>query len=174
MKLRKEFSYSVEQIMDSLNTTNLSSFQYNLTKQIVRLDRAEGQVVVAQLLKNLPVMMFFTLPIFALILKLFYVRRRQYYITHLVHALHLHSFAYLFYGLVFVAALYWLPSGAATTYTILGGMVLVSTHSYLSFLNVYEQGWFKTFVKFNMIGFLYAILLLFAVFVEIIVSVYTY
>lgn len=174
MKIRQDYDYSVDQVMDSLNTSSLSSFQFNLTKQVIRLDRAEGQVVIAQLLKNLPVMMLFTLPIFALLLKMFYLRRQQYYITHLVHALHLHSFAYLLYGLVFVVTMYWLPSGAATTYTLLGGIILVSTHSYLSFLNVYEQGWFKTFVKFNMIGFLYTILLLFAVFVEIIVSVYTY
>lgn len=174
MKLRDDFDYSVEEVMDSLNTNGLSSFQYELTKQLVRLDRAESQIVISQLLKNLPIMMLFTLPIFALLLKLFYIRRNQYYITHLVHALHLHSFAYVVYALVFSAAMYWLPDGAVSNLFVLGGFVVVTTYSYLSFLNVYGQGWFKTLVKFNLIGFLYFWLLLLAVFIEMIVSVYTY
>jgi hypothetical protein len=44
----------------------------------------------------------------------------------------------------------------------------------LSFLKVYGQGWFKTLVKFNLIGFLYTWLLVLAVFVEIFFSVLTY
>ena len=118
-------------------------------------------------------MMFFILPIFALVLKLFYVRRKQYYISHLIHAVHLHSFAYVFYGLAFVMAMYWLPDGAGA-WAVFISFVLVSTHSYLSFLNVYQQGWIKTLVKFFLIGFIYNLLLVFAVFVEMFYSVVTY
>ena len=174
MRLRNDYTVSVEQVLDSLETSTLSEFQYNLTKRIIRLDRAESQVVISHLLKNLPLMMLFTLPIFALLLKLFYVRRNQYYITHLVHALHLHSFAYLIYGFAFLMAMYWVPEGSASFWTILLSMVLVSSHSYFSFLNVYGQKWFKTFVKFNIIGFLYTWLLLAAIFIEMFFSVATY
>ena len=173
MRLRDDYDISVDQVLDSLNTDSLSSFQYNLTKNLIRLDRAENQVVISQLLKNLPLMMLFTLPIFALMLKLFYMRRNQYYITHLIHALHLHSFAYVIYGFAFVAAMYWLPEGGGF-WVILISFILVSTHSYLSFLKVYGQGWFKTLVKYNLIGFLYTWLLLLAVFTEIFFSVLTY
>ena len=174
MKLRDNYDYSVDEVMDSLNTASLSGFQFNLTKQIIRLDRAEGQVVISQLLKNLPIMMLFTLPIFALILKLFYIRRNQYYITHLVHALHLHSFSYVIFGLVFAAAYYWLPSGWVANLAVIIGDIMVGTYCYVSFLRVYKQGWFKTLVKFNLVGFLYFWLLLFAVFIEMVFSVYTY
>lgn len=174
MSLRKNIALTVDEVMDSLNTSGLSTMQYQLTKQLVRLDRAEGEVVVSQLLKNLPIMMLFTLPFFALILKLLYIRRKQYYITHLVHALHLHSFAYVVFGFVFAASYYWLPVGAFSDFLVLGGFIAVSTYSYISFLNVYKQGWFKTLVKFNIIGFLYFWLLLLAVMIEMIVSVYTY
>ena len=173
MRLRDNYDVSVDQLLDSLNTDSLSGFQYNLTKNIIRLDRAENQVVISQLLKNLPLMMMFILPIFAFMLKLFYMRRNQYYITHLIHALHLHSFAYVIYGFAFVAAMYWLPEGAGI-WAILISFFLVSTHSYLSFLRVYRQGWFKTLVKYNVIGFLYTWLLLLAVFTEIFFSVLTY
>lgn len=119
-------------------------------------------------------MMLFILPLFAFLLKLFYMRRNQYYITHLVHALHLHSFAYLVYGLAFVMAMYWLPEGSVSTWTIYIAVVLVSAHSYFSFLNVYGQKWFKTLVKFNLIGFLYGWLLLAAIIIEMLFSVVTY
>ena len=173
-RLRKNYDLSVEQIIDSLNTSGLSTLEINLTRQLIRLDRAENEVVISQLLKNLPIMMLFTLPFFALLLKLLYVRRNQYYITHLVHALHLHSFAYVLYAFFFAGAMYWLPEGSATFYFVLSGFILVTAHSYLSFLNVYGQGWFKTLVKFNLIGFLYLWLLLFAVLIEMVFSVYTY
>ena len=174
MKLRNNYDYSVEDILDSLETSELTLFQYNFTKQLIRLDRAENHVVVSQFLKNLPIMMLFTLPFFALLLKLFYIRRNQYYITHLVHAFHLHSLAYIVYAFVFTAAMYWLPEGAISNITVFLGFVVVSVYSYLSFLNVYNQGWFKTLIKFLLIGFLYNWLLLFAVFVEMVISVYTY
>ena len=173
MRLRDDYDISVDQLLDSLNTDSLSSFQYKLTKNLIRLDRAENQVVISQMLKNLPLMMLFILPIFAFLLKLFYMRRNQYYITHLIHALHLHSFAYVIYGFAFVAAMYWLPQGAGV-WAIFISFILVSTHSYLSFLKVYGQGWFKTLVKYNLIGFLYTWLLLFGLLIEIFFSVATY
>jgi hypothetical protein len=173
MGLREDYDVSVDKLLDSLNTDSLSSFQYTLTKNLIRLDRAENEVVISQLLKNLPLMMLFILPIFAFMLMLFYMRRNQYYITHLIHALHLHSFAYVIYGFAFVAAMYWLPEGGGF-WVILISFILVSTHSYLSFLKVYGQGWFKTLVKYNLIGFLYTWLLLLAVFTEIFFSVLTY
>lgn len=173
-RLRTNYALSVEQILDSLEITGLSGFQINLTRQLIRLDRAENAVVVSQLLKNLPIMMLFTLPLFALLLRFLYIRRKQYYITHLVHALHLHSFAYVLYALVFTASMYWLSEGTLAVLFILTGFILVTTYSYLSFHNVYKQGWFKTLVKFNLVGFLYFFILLFAVLIEMVVSVYTY
>jgi hypothetical protein len=70
--------------------------------------------------------------------------------------------------------MYWIPDGAASVYFSLAGVILVSAHSYFSFMNVYGQGWFKTLVKFNLIGLLYSQLLLFAIILELLVSVYTY
>jgi hypothetical protein len=159
--------------MDSLNTSGLSSFQFNLTKNFIRLVRSDRQVIVGQILKNLPIMMLFTLPVFALFLKLFYVRKQQYYITHLIHALHLHSLAYLIYGLAFIMAHYWVPEGIGF-YVLFTSFLVVSTHSYISFLNVYNQGWFKTFVKFSALGFIYFWLILFAITTEFVFSVFTF
>ena len=45
--------------------------------------------------QNLPTMMFFLLPIFALILKVLYPLSKRYYIEHVVFSLHFHSFVFL-------------------------------------------------------------------------------
>src|SRR5438270_9733617 len=50
---------------------------------------------IATLFNNLPYMMLCCIPLFALVLKVLYVRKRIFYIDHLVYALHIHSFAYL-------------------------------------------------------------------------------
>jgi len=126
-------------------------------------------------MNNLPVMMTFMLPIFALILKLLYVRRKTLYIKHLVHALHLHSFAYLMYGITLLFTAY-VTDGYETLndWILLITFVLVSAYAYMSFMKVYQQGWFKTLAKFNMLGMLYAGILLFALFAQSMLSFYTF
>jgi len=172
MAIRKDMTYSVLEVIDTLDTSTLSDFQINLAKKAIRLDRAELPFVVSQLLKNLPIMMMLLIPFFALLLKLFYIRRNQLYIKHLIHTLYLHSFAYTIYGFAFLAAMYWRPG--ISFWIILGSLILVSTHSYISFLKVYQQSKTKTFFKFNIIGYLYSILLMIALFVEVFFSVITY
>src|SRR5690606_36272091 len=61
---------------------------------------------VSALLRNalgqLPTVMFLLLPVFALLLKGFYLRRDWYYSEHLVFALHTHAFAFVVFTLVAV------------------------------------------------------------------------
>src|SRR5438105_10507279 len=52
------------------------------------------ELFVKTLVSNLPYMMLCCIPLFALVLKLLYIRHRIFYIDHLVYALHVHSFAY--------------------------------------------------------------------------------
>lgn len=110
-------------------------------------------------LGNLPLMMFILIPLFAGVLKLIYVRRKHLYIKHIVHALHVHSFAYLMYGLSLLIIFKMMDDTALRWITAGFFFILVSTYVYISFLNVYKQGWFKTLVKFNIVGFVYSILL---------------
>ncbi|SFW28499.1 Protein of unknown function [Sinomicrobium oceani] len=117
--------------------------------------------------RNLPVMMLFLLPFFALMLKLLYIRGDRYYVEHLIHGLHLHSFAYLIYGLGIT--LIYFGVGDATWVSIILFM-LVSTYAYISLLNVYGQGWFKTLLKFNVLGFVYFVLFWVALCYEIYLS----
>ncbi len=56
--------------------------------------------MLSNLVDNLPVLLFVMLPIYAALLKLFYIKRRRYYVENLVFAAHLHSFAFVIYALM--------------------------------------------------------------------------
>ena len=172
MALRKDQNMEVEEVIDTLDTSGLSDYQVNLVRQLIRIDRAEGQIVVSHILKNVPLMMLIIIPILALFLKLLYIAQHQFYITHLIHVLYLHSFAYVIYGFGFVMAMYWFPNAAF--WILLGSFLLVCIYSYKSFLKVYDQKWFITLLKFLITGFVYNLLLNTAILVEMFFSVVTY
>lgn len=59
-----------------------------------------------QLRHNFPKIMFFLLPIFALILKLVYLHKKKYYYEHFIYSLHVHSAIFL--AILFVLLLKWI------------------------------------------------------------------
>ena len=162
---------SDEQIYDSLNVgSNVTGFKKRVVLQAIRISRADTVQVSEYVVKNMPLMMLLLIPVFALILKLFYLRRNQLYIKHIVHGLHLHSFAYLIYG---INILVWYSLITDETYAIFWhilGFTIVTVYAYLSFKNVYKQKWLKTFVKFNMIGLIYSTTILVFFVIEMIIS----
>lgn len=133
-------------------------------------------------LGNLPLMMFILIPLFAGVLKLIYVRRKHLYIKHIVHALHIHSFAYLIYGLGLLIGFKLIgentfPNGdyeAVRAVIFFALFVLTSTYAYISFLKVYKQGWFKSLVKFNIVGFIYVFFLQVFFYLEVFISFWYY
>lgn len=165
-ELKENKDISDQQVYDSIYIGKASDLEQLVARQRVKVERTEIEYFVGYALKNLPIMMFLLLPIFALILKLLYVRRKVLYIRHLVHALHLHAFAYLTYGVTLLITFYWLGNGNSNDSNELGdwinflAFILVSTYSYISFLKVYKQHWFKTLIKFNIHGILYATFLM--------------
>ena len=70
----------------------------HITKQLRKI-LVNDQGFKSFVLGNLPFMMFILIPLFGLILQVLYARRKHLYIKHVVHSLHIHSFAYLNYGL---------------------------------------------------------------------------
>ena len=121
------------------------------------------------LLHSLPQMLFVSLPLLALILKLIYIRRKQfYYVSHGIFGLHLYVF--LFIAMLFLFglsklndSLHWGIINSVVSILILGLLV----YEYLALKNFYRQGWLKTFLKFILINLLYVMVVgvLFVVFV---------
>ncbi|SEI63418.1 DUF3667 domain-containing protein [Frateuria terrea] len=110
----------------------------------------------------LPQAMVVMIPIFALLLKLFYVFKRRLYMEHLIVALHSHAF--LFLALLLVAVLgmlsTWLRPHAAWTGYVFGylqGAVFLWMPTYLLLMQkrIYRQGWAMTVIKYWFIGWCY-------------------
>ena len=178
--LKENDDLTDQQVYDSIYLGKASSFEQLVARQRIKVERTEMEYFAGYALKNLPLMMFILLPIFALILKLLYIRRNVLYIKHLIHALHLHAFAYLTYGITLLITFYLIDkqdssaSNGVSDWINLISFILVSTYAYISFLKVYKQHWFKTLVKFNIHGFLYATILMFFFAAEMVISFLMY
>jgi len=96
-----------------------------------------------------------------LILKLMYIRRKQfYYVSHIIFSLHLYVF-------LFIAQLVLFGISKLNRALDLGFLTLLSTilvlglfvYEYLALKNFYRQGWIKTFFKFLLVNICYIIML---------------
>ena len=116
---------------------------------------------IATLFQNLPYMMLCCIPLFALVLKVLYLRKRIFYIDHLIYALHIHSFAYLAIILIVLITigLNRVIPGTLAGWTIAALWVSFATQIFLSIRRVYRQGWFFTIFKFFLGGFVYLMVL---------------
>jgi Protein of unknown function (DUF3667) len=120
------------------------------------------------LIHSIPQMLFISLPLLALLLKLLYIRRKQfYYVSHGIFSLHLYIF--LFIAMLFLFSiselnnhLHWGILSFIFAMLIVGLIV----YEYLALKNFYQQGWLKTFFKFLLVNFLFLVVigLLFFVF----------
>lgn len=188
-RLARDRRISDEAFMDSLgsgdNNFSIGVFDASQKDHLFRQVRKifeNDQGFKGFVLGNLPLMMFILIPLFAGVLKLIYVRRKHLYIKHIVHALHVHSFSYMAYGLslllifkIFTENNFPSLNIEAWRWSIAGFFfVLVSSYVYISFLKVYKQGWFKTLIKFNIVGFIYAIFLQIFFYLELFISFWYY
>jgi hypothetical protein len=117
---------------------------------------------ISTLFSNLPYMMLCCIPLFALVLKVLYIRRRIFYIDHLIYALHIHTFFYVGIMLIVLATiglLHSLPDAVAGWLIALLWIAFV-TQIFLSIRYVYRQGWFFSIFKFLFGGFVYLMVLL--------------
>src|SRR5215216_1916723 len=119
---------------------------------------------ISTLFSNLPYMMLCCIPLFALVLKLLYIRRRRFYIDHLIYALHIHTFLYAGIMLIVLATigLNHVAPGAIAGWLIALLWIAFVTQIFLSIRYVYRQGWFFSLFKFLFGGFVYLIVLVIA------------
>ena len=119
---------------------------------------------ITTLFSNLPYMMLCCIPLFAFVLKILYIRRRIFYIDHLIYALHIHSFFYTGVMLIVLATMGLnrvLPEILAGWIIALLWITFV-VQIFLSIRYVYRQGWFISAFKFFLGGFVYFFVLLLA------------
>jgi ribosomal protein L32 len=116
---------------------------------------------IATLFSNLPYMMLCCIPLFAFVLKILYLRRRIFYIDHLIYALNIHTFAYAGIMLIVLATvgLNRTVPGPIAGWTIALLWIGFVVQIFLSIRRVYRQSWFISIFKFLFGGFVYLIVL---------------
>lgn len=102
---------------------------------VVGIDRFIGQ---------LKYIMFGLLPLYALIFKILYIRRKSFFVDHLIYAMHLQSFAFLS-RLGFALLAFLIPVLDSPLKWISYGLIMAYTAISLRYL--YSQSWWKTVLK---------------------------
>jgi hypothetical protein len=117
----------------------------------LRIKADRGQTYLKALMSNLPAMMFFFMPVMALLMKLAYPLSGRYYAEHLLFLVHYHSFFYLSNTILVVA--WWaadFAAGGSTLATLLTTVVWIYLPVYLfrAMRRVYGQGFLATAFKY--------------------------
>jgi hypothetical protein len=131
------------------------------------------QDLTSEFMHRMPYLLFLSLPLFGLILKLLYIRRRQfYYSDHMIFTLYFYIFSFILMMVrmgidYFESKTGWLALNIAGIILVL----LLPLYLFIAMKRFYGQGFLKTFVKFvivNLLGFLVLLLLfLFFIFLSI-------
>lgn len=129
-------------------------------RQMAKLNRRGGNFTQFAL-GNLIWMVVLMMPALALLLKLLYIRRRHYYVEHLVFSFHYHAFAFF----IITVALVLMQAQEARFFafidegTLFGlSFLWVLLYLFIAMRRFYRQHWFKTFVKYTVVNFSYTII----------------
>ena len=101
---------------------------------------------------NFSTVLFYLLPIFALLFKLLYIRRDFYYSEHLVFSIYYYNFFYLAGSIYMLIDL--IPWMGWLTVLI---VLWIIAYLFLAMKRIYKQSWRKTFAKYFIFVFLFMI-----------------
>ncbi|MCT4629286.1 DUF3667 domain-containing protein [Winogradskyella sp.] len=113
-----------------------------------------GQIM-QTFIDSIPLAMFFLLPIFAFLLKLFFFNKGR-YAHHLVFSFYYFSFLFVVFSIIFGINRFWeIPDG-------IDWLIALSTFFYLliAIIKFYKQNWFLSFIKSGVVSFLFLLFVL--------------
>jgi uncharacterized protein DUF3667 len=149
---------------DAKSTTPFEKWLEARAKEKMGEHGTKMGLFITTLFSYLPYMMFCCIPLFAFVLKVLYIRRRIFYIDHLIYALHIHTFFYT--GLMLIVlitiGLNRVIPGTFAGWVIALLWITFVTQIFLSIRYVYRQGWFISTLKFFIGGFVYMMVLFLA------------
>jgi hypothetical protein len=132
-------------------------FRSLVERMVTNAEKLQGnpEIFTEQLSRSLPQMMFFLLPVFALLLWLFYLGSPHHYLQHLIFSVHYHTVAFLLFLLMWPVA--WLLPGDY------GGIVTLALMIYLplALRRAYGGGTGMAVVKGVSLGLVYYFVVVF-------------
>ncbi|MYA32819.1 MAG: DUF3667 domain-containing protein [Gemmatimonadales bacterium] len=125
----------------------------------------DPSVIPRRLIANMPIAMFFLLPVLGLILAAFHLRKKRFYVEHLVFAIHIQTFAFLIYSVALL-----LPDSGPGGWVGAGCTIVPYPYFVVAFRRYYEDGWVRTVAKSVGVYVLYTMALIPAFVVSVFVT----
>jgi hypothetical protein len=144
----------------SSETINLSSDNEEEAQEIIEFKDKMYNLILNALSNYAPYVTFLLIPIFALVLMLFFWRKKYYYIHHLIFTVHFHTFLWIFCSLLMIIKIFthnWkFPDWLGFLIFITPGVYLsIAFHRFYLAISRWQAVW-----KAILITFLYFILIL--------------
>jgi len=154
-----EIDSIVDHMRSSLDDTSKSFVQSKINRFVIsQWERVRAMSmkelmssILSDLETNLPKIMFFLLPVFALLLKSIYYRTKRFYVEHLIFALHFHTFVFLVVSLVMLIK--YAPADVAA-------FIVILAYLFLSLKTAYAQSNILTVTKLVLLLGSYSALLI--------------
>ena len=160
-------------MVDKMNIergTGLRRLMEKIGQNVLGLVSDGGNKFLDDLFDNIPKMMFFLLPISALLIKLFYFRMKPLYVESIIFSLHFHSFAFLMFAVNAALELGGFMS------EVVESIIMLSIAIYLlqSLRAVFHQKFGVTFLKTFGIFCTYSFIVMIALSTTFILTLYLY
>ena len=164
--------------LDSLNHENTTYHRWIYRKAIdaENLTQEGPGEILGYFLKQLPFVIFFFIPIFALFVWLVYIRRKYSYTDHMVFLFHTQTMFFVLYGIALLIDTIieaFNPENESGIATGIATLVFLF-YLYKAMRNFYKQGRIKTIVKFLILNSVFFILASFGAAVAFVISFATY
>ncbi len=147
---------SVASVTKKANNSELLT-QNKAIKNLIEMWRLNPEMMIDMAFKKLSQLLLVVLPVFALFLALFYIRRKRYLLEHLLISLNYHSFIFV---IVILSELIILTEIVAIQSFAIYLYLLIPIQLFLTLKFYYQQSWIKTTIKFMMLSFIYNLLLI--------------
>lgn len=128
----------------------------------------KGDNFLVFVVKNSSWTIFLLIPIFAFLLHILHIKRKRYYVEHLIFGIHFHTAAF-FIMLILMLLIKVLP-----TIIFQAAIVYLSIYLLLAMKRYYQQSWGKTLLKFILLVLSYNLIILFALAVTVLIGFVLY
>ena len=143
------------QTLDSINTALQNTEDDSQMMPQLKKAASNKDQYINELLTALSYALFLLMPVFALILLLLYIRRRHYYVEHLIFSINMHSFALLIMTLILSVML--IRKGNDSN--MLWFLLIIPAYFLAGMKYFYRQSMIKVILKSILLALIYLVVL---------------
>lgn len=161
--------YRFEEIIKKydLQDSRMNRAAFGAATSFNRFKKEPGSFI-SSMISKLPFAVFFFLPAFAIFIWLAYVRKKYTYTDHLIFGFHITSLLFILLIVSF------LVDSIFATLSMWFFILVFGIYLFLAMRKFYEQGIFKTLVKYLFLNFVFFILAIFTIAILFAGGVFTY